>query len=122
LEKEAQRLRSSAQTFETVSSEAFFKRKGVKLQKKATRLRVRAERMISETPEPEPPKIPRIEIGEVKSGKARILSLRNLSFRYPNSNKELFGGFSFSLYQEEKVAMNGPSGSEKNTHLKILCW
>ena len=120
LERETQRLKSAAQSFETTSPEAFFRRKGAKLQKKAVQLRERAEKMIAEMPEPEPPKIPAIEVGEAKPGKARILSFKNLLFHYPETPKELFGGFSFSLHQGERVVIIGPNGSGKSTFLKIL--
>lgn len=43
--------------------------------------------MIAETPEPEPPKIPAIEVGEVQPGKARILSFKNLSFHISGDNQ-----------------------------------
>jgi len=120
LERETQRLKSAAQSFETISPEAFFRRKGAKLQKRAVQLREKAERVIAEMPEPEPPKIPAIEVGEVKPGKARILSFKNLSFHYPNTPRELFGGFSFSIHQGERVVIIGPNGSGKSTFLKIL--
>lgn len=120
LEKEAQRLKSNIGVFETTSPEAFFRKKGAKLQQKATRMRTRAEKIISETPEPQPPKIPRIEIGEVKPGGAIILCAKNLMFRYPDSQEELFNGFSFSLHQSERIAVIGPNGSGKSTFLKIL--
>lgn len=120
LEKEAQRLKSNIGVFETTSPEAFFRKKGAKLQKKATQMRTRAQKIISETPEPQPPKIPRIEVGEAKPGGAIILYAKNLMFRYPNSQKELFNGFSFSLHQGEKIAVIGPNGSGKSTLLQII--
>lgn len=120
LEKEAQRLKSNSGTFETTSPEAFFRRKGAKLQRKAKVLTTRAEKILSETPEPQPPKIPFIEVGGVEQGGARILSADNLSFRYPNTDNNLFCCFSFSLHQGERVAIIGPNGSGKSTFLKII--
>lgn len=120
LEKEAQRLKSNIGIFETTSTEAFFRKKGAKLQKKATQMRTRAEKIISETPEPQSPKIPRIEVGEVKPGEANILSVNNLFFCYSEGEKEFFGGFSFSFHQGERIAVIGPNGSGKSTFLKIL--
>lgn len=120
LEKETQRLRSNTGSFETTTPEAFFRRKGAKLQKKATQLRERAEEIMFAAPEPQPPKIPRLEVGEVKPGEAFIFSTKNLTFRYPNSQVEFFNGFSSSIHQGERTAVVGPNGSGKSTFLKIL--
>lgn len=121
LEKEAQRLKSNIGVFETTSPEAFFRRKGAKLQKKAVSLRTRAKKMLSETPEPQLPKIPHVEVKEIKTGAARILSVDNLSFQYPNGNKgRFFDGSSFSLHQGERMAIIGPNGSGKSTFLRIV--
>lgn len=120
LEKEAQRLKSAAKPFETISREAFFRRKGAKLQRKAVQLQKRAARISSEIPEPEPPKIPYLEVRETKEGNETIFSFPNLFFRYPKSDKEFFGGFNFSLHQQERVAIIGPNGVGKSTLLKIV--
>ena len=83
-------------------------------------MRTRAQKIILESPEPQPPKIPRIEVGEVKPGEANILSVNNLFFRYSEGEKELFGGFSFSFHQGERIAIIGPNGSGKSTLLQIV--
>lgn len=120
LTEEATRLKTKARSFETTSPEAFFRRKGAKLEKTAKRLVVKAEAKLSEAPEPEPPKIPRVEVGKVRPEKAKILSLGNFSFKYTDKTKELFECSSFSVHQGERIAIIGLNGTGKSTFLKII--
>ena len=54
------------------------------------------------------------------NNKNHFIELKNLSFKYENSNKLVLDHFSFSIEQGEIVALNGPSGAGKSTLIKIL--
>ena len=54
------------------------------------------------------------------NNKNHFIELKNLSFKYENSNKLVLDNISFSIEQGEIVALNGPSGAGKSTLIKIL--
>jgi ATP-binding cassette, subfamily B, bacterial len=49
------------------------------------------------------------------------LEVRNLSFRYPGSDRYALEDISFSIKKGELVAIAGPNGSGKSTLVKLLC-
>lgn len=48
------------------------------------------------------------------------IEVKNLSFKYENSNRLILDDISFSIDRGEIVSLNGPSGSGKSTLIKIL--
>jgi len=49
-----------------------------------------------------------------------ILSVKNLKFKYPNTNKYILTNFSLSLKQGERLGIKGPIGAGKSTLVQIL--
>ena len=50
----------------------------------------------------------------------REISLRNLSFRYPDSEKDVLRNISFSIPAGKKIGIIGPSGAGKSTLVGVL--
>jgi ATP-binding cassette subfamily B protein len=50
-----------------------------------------------------------------------ILEFKNVSFRYPGSNKDALHDFSIKLETGRKMAVVGMNGSGKTTFIKLLC-
>lgn len=48
------------------------------------------------------------------------LSLKNISFEYPNSNKKVFNNISLDINKGDKIGVIGSSGSGKSTFIDIL--
>ena len=48
------------------------------------------------------------------------IEVKNLSFKYENSNRLILDDITFSIDRGEIVSLNGPSGSGKSTLIKIL--
>lgn len=49
-----------------------------------------------------------------------ILDLENISFHYPDSQREIIGQFSFKLCGPRRIALCGSNGSGKTTLIKII--
>ena len=48
------------------------------------------------------------------------LEIENLTFKFPDSNKEILSALSLKIEQGEKIAIEGPNGSGKTTLIRIL--
>lgn len=48
------------------------------------------------------------------------LEIENLTFKFPDSNKEILSDLSLKIEQGEKIAIEGPNGSGKTTLIRIL--
>nr|WP_315232076.1 ATP-binding cassette domain-containing protein [uncultured Flavobacterium sp.] len=48
------------------------------------------------------------------------LEIENLTFKFPDSNKEILSNLSLKIEQGEKIAIEGPNGSGKTTLIRIL--
>jgi ABC-type bacteriocin/lantibiotic exporter with double-glycine peptidase domain len=48
------------------------------------------------------------------------LEIENLTFKFPDSNKEILNDLSLKIEQGEKIAIEGPNGSGKTTLIRIL--
>lgn len=46
---------------------------------------------------------------------------KNVSFKYPNTDKEILHNISFKILSNELVALVGPNGCGKSTLIKLLC-
>lgn len=57
---------------------------------------------------------------ELDEKKAYTLEVKNLYFKYPNSNKYVLKNISFKIQSGEKVALIGFNGSGKSTLIKLL--
>lgn len=62
---------------------------------------------------------------DIKSGKKtvknfEILDFKNVSFKYPNSEKLTLKELSFSVKKNKKIAIVGPSGSGKSTLISLI--
>lgn len=49
------------------------------------------------------------------------IEFRNVSFRYPGSNKDVLKNFSIKFHIGERLAVVGKNGSGKTTFIKLLC-
>jgi len=49
------------------------------------------------------------------------IEIKNLTFTYPNSRKEIFRNFSLKVNSGEKLAIVGENGAGKSTLVKLLC-
>ncbi len=66
---------------------------------------------------------------EVQDGNFRLdrliappkIELRNISFHYPNSKRNIFKNFSLKIESGEKIAIVGENGAGKTTLVKLLC-
>jgi subfamily B ATP-binding cassette protein MsbA len=52
--------------------------------------------------------------------KSPSITIKNLMFKFPNTNKELFNNFNLSIKHYEKISITGPSGNGKSTILKLI--
>ena len=48
------------------------------------------------------------------------LSFKNISFQYPNSNKNILDNISLNINKGDKIGIVGPSGSGKSTFIDLL--
>ena len=65
---------------------------------------------------------PIIEVGEglVPNKGSESLVLRNVSFRYPNTEQETLKNISIDIHPGEKIAIVGENGAGKTTFVKLL--
>ncbi len=49
-----------------------------------------------------------------------VLKVENLSFRYPNEEKNIFSNLNFTVNRQDRIALVGPNGVGKTTLLKTL--
>jgi len=56
-----------------------------------------------------------------KLKKAPLIEIRNISFKYPNSDKYSIEGLSLQIKPGEKIAIVGENGAGKTTLVKLLC-
>lgn len=49
------------------------------------------------------------------------IEIKNLSFHYPNSGRNIFKNFSLKIDSGEKIAIVGENGAGKSTLVKLLC-
>lgn len=61
-----------------------------------------------------------IEEGAIPSDKPGILTLSNVSFKYPNSKKTTLDDISIDIHPGEKIAIVGENGAGKTTFVKLL--
>lgn len=54
-------------------------------------------------------------------GKTHEIRLENVSFRYPESEKDIVHGMNLTLHAGEKLAIVGLNGAGKTTLVKLLC-
>lgn len=54
-------------------------------------------------------------------GKPYVLELKNVSFRYPGTNKDTLKQISLTIKSGEKLAVVGVNGAGKTTLVKLLC-
>lgn len=50
----------------------------------------------------------------------KVIKIRNLKFKYPDSGKELFSGFTHDILRGERIGILGANGSGKTTLIKML--
>lgn len=55
------------------------------------------------------------------SQKKELLSVRNLSFAYPKSQRRILDDISVTIYKGEMVAIVGTNGAGKSTFSKVIC-
>ena len=58
--------------------------------------------------------------GETPKKEAQILTLENMSFRYPHTEKNTLNDISLSIKPGEKIAIVGENGAGKTTFVKLL--
>lgn len=58
---------------------------------------------------------------ESTPGEIHVIELRNVSFRYPGSDKDTLSGINLTLHPGEKLAVVGLNGAGKSTLIKLLC-
>lgn len=61
-----------------------------------------------------------IELPVKKDAKYEI-ELRNVSFRYPETEKDILSGINLTLHPGEKLAIVGLNGAGKTTLIKLMC-
>lgn len=65
-----------------------------------------------------------ISIGSIKSGLKRdppIIEFKNVSFKYPNSNRFVYQNLNLTISSGEEIAIVGPNGAGKSTLIKLIC-
>jgi ATP-binding cassette subfamily F protein uup len=61
-----------------------------------------------------------IKVDTAEPGGKKVLKIKDLKFKYPNSGKELFSGFTHDILRGERIGILGANGSGKATLLKML--
>lgn len=67
---------------------------------------------------------PSVEDGSIPLDRLIIppsIEIRNISFHYPNSKRNIFENFSLKINSGEKIAIVGENGAGKSTLVKLLC-
>ena len=67
---------------------------------------------------------PAVEDGSVKLERLTnppSIEIKNISFHYPNSKRNIFDNFSLKISSGEKIAIVGENGAGKSTLVKLLC-
>lgn len=57
----------------------------------------------------------------VRAGEGAEIVLSNVSFRYPNAEKDVLHGIDLTLHRGEKLAIVGLNGAGKTTLVKLMC-
>lgn len=57
---------------------------------------------------------------EEKTMKFEVLEFKNVSFKYPNTDKVVLNNVSFKITKGEKIALVGTNGSGKSTLIKLI--
>ena len=57
----------------------------------------------------------------VRAGEGAEIVLSNVSFRYPNAEKDVLHGIDLTLHRGEKLAVVGLNGAGKTTLVKLMC-
>lgn len=66
--------------------------------------------------------VPHLEkSGTLTPGKHPQIEFRDVSFHYPNSDRDVLSHCSFIIHQSEKIGLVGLNGSGKSTIVKLLC-
>jgi ATP-binding cassette subfamily B protein len=66
---------------------------------------------------------PIIDDGDIKLPRLEeppIIELKNISFHYPNADKNIFDKFSLKIKRGEKIAIVGENGAGKTTLIKLI--
>lgn len=67
---------------------------------------------------------PSVEDGSIPLDRLVIppsIEIKNISFHYPNSKRNIFENFSLKINSGEKIAIVGENGAGKSTLVKLLC-
>lgn len=67
---------------------------------------------------------PEVQDGDIKLDRLLTppsIELKNVSFHYPNSKRNIFKNFSLKIDSGEKIAIVGENGAGKTTLVKLLC-
>lgn len=56
-----------------------------------------------------------------EKGKEYTIELKDVTFRYPGSEKAIFSHLNLSIHPGEKLAVVGPNGAGKTTLVKLIC-
>jgi len=67
---------------------------------------------------------PVVEDGNIKLERLTTppsIEIKNISFHYPNSKRNIFKNFSLKISSAEKIAIVGENGAGKSTLVKLLC-
>ena len=66
---------------------------------------------------------PIIVSGKIKTGLTQppLIEFKNLSFKYPNTDKYIFKNLNLTIKPSEEIAIVGQNGAGKSTLIKLLC-
>ncbi len=118
LEKAIEELKKRAERFEKISKDAFYRRKGAKIARRAKVQEERILRELSQLTEPKPPERPEFPKPLPEVLKGTILSIKDLHYFF--NNKELIYIHHLILEAGERLLIEGPNGSGKTTLIKII--